>query len=494
MDCDVLQPLPEFAHLTAINHSMELAESLENELMSIRAACYEDCLNSPQQLMYHHQIENHHNHQSPADPPKNPLVWGNDIIFVDNSPEEEEEESSYDSNSNDSPVEASAEPEDSKMALSRELAEINNKMELTANHMILADMGDMNVMEDKFTSLPESFNFFPKDESELNEICSTLHLSSGADPAHHPLPPGPPPPAAVLQQSDPCDLTTRSPSLIIDVHPIRPSDPPHNDRSSRGGNKDTPHVVLEEILPRTRRTRTSSRRLSQPVEDPFASYGSAGSVKDFSMEVMDDRRTRTPAPMATYSKRRRNSSEHSMISTCSYDDPDSPYTGKRKRRRYEEDPSDDPAFEKSRKNAIIAKRNREKKKQMMEQMESRCDKLSAENEVLESDNGKLRQKVETLEEEVFYLKSVLANQSSLSNVLSSLKTADHLRLSSSFEASKYKKASRTSASQQQLKVSGGICLHVDGSHISMEMCQKCAQMACGAPRSSESTGRIKRTA
>ena len=174
-------------------------------------------------------------------------------------------------------------------------------------------------------------------------------------------------------------------------------------------------------------------------------------------------------------------SEHSIVSAGSYDDPDSPYnsSGRRKRRRYEEDPSDDPAFEKSRKNAIIAKRNREKKKQLMEQMESRCDKLSTQNELLDSDNGKLRHRVQTLEEEVFYLKSVLANQSALSGVLSTLKSVDQLRFSSSFEASKYNKkgaSTNSRSSTSQLKVSGGICLHVDGNQVSMEMCAKCAQV------------------
>lgn len=247
---------------------------------------------------------------------------------------------------------------------------------------------------------------------------------------------------------------------------------------------NNPVQIIREEPPK-RRTRTSSRRLSQPTVDDSYVYA-----------YVDIEASQTPGfsggggSSGGSSKRRRNSSEHSIISTGSYDDPESPY--KRKRRRYEEEPSDDPAFEKSRKNAIIAKRNREKKKQMMEQMESRCEKLSAENEVLDADNSRLRQRVETLEEEVYYLKSVLANQSALSQVLSSLKSVDNLRFSTSFEASKFKNTRNQQQQQQQLKVSGGICLHVDGAQVSMEMCQKCAQMACGAARSSDASGKIRR--
>ncbi len=197
------------------------------------------------------------------------------------------------------------------------------------------------------------------------------------------------------------------------------------------------------------------------------------------------------------------------------EDPDSPsnQSMKRKRRRYEEQPSDDPVFEKSRKNAIIAKRNREKKKQMMEQMETNCEHLTARNQQLDTDNGKLRSRVQTLEEEVYYLKSVLVNQSALAHVLSTLDVPmtggsdEQVRFSTSFEASKYSNGKKGGASRQVLPSSGGICLHVDGSQVnlikfncvfiqliiflvfkvSMEMCAKCAQMARGAPRSMESS-------
>ena len=443
---------------------MDMVDSLEIDVMSTRVSYYDESYKV-----------------------NNPLVWGNDVILQERSPEED-----------DSYVSAeSLDHEDSKMAPSCSI-EIDSKLSVSSAAQLinLSEMGELD--SDKF--LPEAFNFFPKDEMELNDICSTLRLGN------------------VVPDAQP-ELDHVGSSLQhISSDPVVTSDDPNG--SVPSDCKDSTLIDLQNIQQhddeplKVRRTRTSARRISQQhqqthqVDDPYQT--SFCNVKDYNADKDyrgggGDFEAQTPdgASSSTYTvKRRRNSSEHSVISNGSYDDPDSPY--KRKRRRYEEDPSDDPAFEKSRKNAIIAKRNREKKKQMMEQMESRCEKLSTENDILDSDNSKLRQRVETLEEEVFYLKSVLANQSSLSQVLSTLKTVNNLRLSTSFEATKYKKNSRggvttssaasaaSAAAAQQLKVSGGICLHVDGNNVSMELCQKCAQMACGAPRSVEASGKLRR--
>jgi hypothetical protein len=282
--------------------------------------------------------------------------------------------------------------------------------------------------------------FFARDEEvqDLNDICETLQLGGV--------------------------IETKSSSIEEVQNAIIAEEEP-----SIKEEESSPPAAVVKGRSNARRTRNTSRR-STTTDDAISFCSQAGSSSHAGSSRIG---------------RRRTSSEHSLVSySGSYDDPDSPYNGKRKRRRYEEEPSDDPAFEKSRKNAIIAKRNREKKKQLMEQMESRCDKLTAQNESLDMANGKLRHRVQTLEEEVFYLKSVLANQSSLSDVLSTLKNVDEIRFSSSFDTTKYKSSKKTAArsANQQLKVSGGICLHVDGNQVSMEMCAKCAQMACGAPR------------
>lgn len=365
---------------------------------------------------------------------KSPLVWGEDILFLDQRQHENRMEEKAGTSRFSGTSEAA--DQECKTVLQRQLQQCddgqdpNNKLELTVTNMVsLSELSDMSVMEpDKYISL-SGFNFFPKDEEteDLNDICSSLQLGG-------------------MVETHPCTVEEIHHSGVT-VTPL-PEDHAPSGRMS------------------LRRTRNASRRLS-------AHNG-------------DDNTFCSQSDNASINNRKRNMSEHSILSTGSYDDPDSPYNsgGRRKRRRYEEDPSDDPAFEKSRKNAIIAKRNREKKKQLMEQMESRCDKLSSQNELLDTDNNKLRHRVQTLEEEVFYLKSVLANQSALSNVLSSLKSVDQIRFSSSFEASKYSKKGMHSSTNQsqrgsaaQLKVSGGICLHVDGNQVSMEMCAKCAQVS-----------------
>lgn len=412
----------------------------ERELTSIRSHC-EDCGDPG----HHHQVtttevypDNPNDHviqHKSSNKHKSPLVWGEDILFLDQRQHDSRTEGEAGTSHYSRTVRSV--DQESKTVLQRQLQQCddgqdgNNKLELTVTNMVsLAELSDMSVMEpDKYISL-SGFNFFPKDEEteDLNDICSSLQLGG-------------------MVETHPCTVDEIQQSSVS-VTPA-PEDPPPSGRMG------------------LRRTRNASRRMSVLNGDDNSFCSQTESVNE-------------------NNNRKRNMSEHSIVSAGSYDDPDSPYnsSGRRKRRRYEEDPSNDPAFEKSRKNAIIAKRNREKKKQLMEQMESRCDKLSTQNEMLDSDNGKLRHRVQTLEEEVFYLKSVLANQSALSGVLSTLKSVDQLRFSSSFEASKYNKKgissssthSRSSSSSGQLKVSGGICLHVDGNQVSMEMCAKCAQV------------------
>lgn len=376
-----------------------------------------------------------HHDKSVNQKQKNPLVWGDDILFLD------QEHHDHDTVANDQIAGTSCfsrssevRDEDTKANLRHERQQQSNKVILTETDIAvsLSDITGLNSMEqEKFIGLA-GFSFFPttKDEAteDMNDICSSLQIDT-------------------IHESHPCSVEELN---SVRISPV-PEEPTPTGRSG------------------LRRARNPSRRISVVNGDDYCGQS----------ESNDN------------TIRKRNMSEHSVMSAGSYDDPDSPYTssGRKKRRRYEEEPSDDPAFEKSRKNAIIAKRNREKKKQMMEQMESRCDKLSSQNELLDSDNTKLRHRVQVLEEEVFYLKSLLANDSALSNVLSNLKQVDNLRLSSSFEASKFNKRSGSSSGSHsrfssapangQLKVSGGICLHViDGNQVSLELCAKCAQVVC----------------
>lgn len=359
---------------------------------------------------------------------KSSLVWGEDITFLDHR-----QHANGGGEMADSPRYSQISEivdQDNKSILQRELQQCdngNNKLELTTNMVTLSELSDMNVMEpDKYISL-SGFNFFPKDEGteDLNDICSSL------------------------------DLVDHN---LVETHPCTVDEIHHSNVPTTSTSENPSPPVGRMNL---RRTRTASRRMSALNGDDNSFCSQSEGMSE--------------------SNRKRNMSEHSMMSACSYDDPDSPYnsSGRKKRRRYEEAPSEDPAFEKSRKNAIIAKRNREKKKALMDDMEKRCDKLVYDNQQLEFDNGKLRHRVTTLEEEVYYLKSVLANESALSTVLSGLKSVGHLRFSSSFDASKNNKkpgSSKNSPTSSPLKVSGGVCLHVDGNEVCMQTCAKCSKV------------------
>ena len=418
--------------------------------------------------------------RSPVIPRNNPF-WGEDAVYVIHSPEM----ASIGDSRGSGTIEASDPIEEEQKTLNCDIVTSLGENRLPKIEEIdgaddeemaaLTQLTGIGVVDtERFITLPEEYQLFQKDsDADLTDLCSSFHQLTESQPVLSDL-------NAVGQPS--CSST--QPQLTIPDHP---QDDDAAQLTERKNASRASLTVLEEPTPRGRRTRTSTRKqLAQMNEESLynleRSEYHTGNVDYVSV-----------GKAGNSSKRRRNSSEHSIISSCSFDDGDGSF--RRKRRRYEEEPSDDPAFEKSRKNAIIAKRNREKKKQLMEQMESRCDKLTTANDHLESENIKLKHRVETLEEEVHYMKSILANQSSLSQVLSHLKVGENqLRLSTSFDVSKYKKASRT-ASNQQLKVSGGICLHVDGSNqVSLEMCQKCSQMACGAPRSAEASGKNKRSA
>lgn len=389
---------------------------------------YEECVNSERHdrmitEVYPGNSSDHTAHETNHNQ-KNLFNWSDDILIdqrkngYDIKIEEVCSSSHYSGMSGDQVIET---------ALQRHCDDNQDKLKFETtdtNLVTLSELSDLSVIDaDKYAGLSD-FNFSPKVEEteDLNDIWSSLKLG-GIIETH----------LCTAEEVDQCRVEITS----------LPEDP-------------IPTV-------NHRRARNTSRRMSVVNGDDNSFCSQSENSKS--------------------NKRKRNVSELSIVSAGSYDDPESPYNsgGPRKRRRYEEDPSEDPAFEKSRKNAIIAKRNREMKKQLLEQLESRCDKLTTANTHLGSENSKLRHRVETLEEEVFYLKSVLANQSALSGVLSTLKNVDQLRLSSSFEASKYTKKNASSSTQKnasnsQLKVPGGICLHVDGNQVSIEMCTKCAQV------------------
>ncbi|CAL8275058.1 unnamed protein product [Boreogadus saida] len=88
------------------------------------------------------------------------------------------------------------------------------------------------------------------------------------------------------------------------------------------------------------------------------------------------------------------------------------------------------------KNAIAARMNRLKKKEYVNDLEKKVGSLSTENHKLKQDNCGLNKRVEELEDET-----------------------------------------RKRIKVEEKETSGGICLHVDKNHVSVEFCTKCAENA-----------------
>lgn len=136
----------------------------------------------------------------------------------------------------------------------------------------------------------------------------------------------------------------------------------------------------------------------------------------------------------------------------------------------------------SNKNAIAARLNRLKKKEYVSSLERKVGVLSTENNVLKQENSQLTKRVEELEDETRYLRAVLANESMLAQLLSRLSGVNGMKLSSSLfqgpDANDHDYAlPRKRVKVEEKETSGGVCLHVDKNHVSVEFCTKCAESA-----------------
>ncbi|XP_070695608.1 CREB/ATF bZIP transcription factor isoform X2 [Pempheris klunzingeri] len=134
------------------------------------------------------------------------------------------------------------------------------------------------------------------------------------------------------------------------------------------------------------------------------------------------------------------------------------------------------------KNAIAARLNRLKKKEYVSTLEKKVGTLSTENNVLKQENSQLTKRVEELEDETRYLRAVLANESMLGQLLSRLSGVNGMKLSSSLFQGPNSNDHDYALPRKRVKVeeketSGGVCLHVDKNHVSVEFCTKCAESA-----------------
>ncbi|XP_051972592.1 CREB/ATF bZIP transcription factor-like isoform X1 [Xyrauchen texanus] len=132
------------------------------------------------------------------------------------------------------------------------------------------------------------------------------------------------------------------------------------------------------------------------------------------------------------------------------------------------------------KSAMAARMNRLKKKEYVSDLEQRVGSLTSENRILKQENGNLNKRVEELENETRYLRAVLANESMLAQLLSKLSGVNGMKFSTSlFQASNVNDHDyalpRKRVKLEDKDTAGGICLHVDKDHVSVEFCTKCAE-------------------
>ncbi|KAI4887799.1 hypothetical protein NFI96_005195 [Prochilodus magdalenae] len=134
------------------------------------------------------------------------------------------------------------------------------------------------------------------------------------------------------------------------------------------------------------------------------------------------------------------------------------------------------------KNAIAARMNRLKKKEYLNGLEQRVGSLTSENRLLKQENGNLNKRVEELENETRYLRAVLANESMLAQLLSRLSGVNGMKFSTSLFQESNENDHDYAMPRKRAKVedkgaAGGVCLHVDKDHVSVEFCTKCAESA-----------------
>ncbi|XP_033732992.1 uncharacterized protein LOC117322286 [Pecten maximus] len=139
----------------------------------------------------------------------------------------------------------------------------------------------------------------------------------------------------------------------------------------------------------------------------------------------------------------------------------------------------------NKKNAVQAKINREKKKAFIKTLEDTVDELRTENDDLKLNQTRMEECQRVLEDEVQYLKSVLANQSALSSLLQNIPNVQNVTLSTSFNRRKrganldhdYMEHHDTAKRTKKNTSRAGVCLHVDNGHASLEFCSHCSKNA-----------------
>ena len=125
----------------------------------------------------------------------------------------------------------------------------------------------------------------------------------------------------------------------------------------------------------------------------------------------------------------------------------------------------------------------------MDDLEKDRKHVRADNIVLKTKCAELQARNRKLENEVDYLRNVLANQSTLASLIKNIPNTPGVNLTCSFsrkrpneviedpsEGTSNKRPKRGSNTTGPQK-SGGICLHVSDGAVSLEFCAQCSQQA-----------------
>lgn len=147
--------------------------------------------------------------------------------------------------------------------------------------------------------------------------------------------------------------------------------------------------------------------------------------------------------------------------------------------------NNEPKMDRNTKNALAAKLNRQKKKEYMNNLESKLANVMSENEQLKAQESKMKDIITKLQLETKYLKGVLVNQSTLSTLLQSIPQIDNVKLSSSLVSGKTRRSyydedddkdlCRSSKRPKMADDIAGVCLHVLDNTASLEFCSECSQ-------------------
>ena len=172
------------------------------------------------------------------------------------------------------------------------------------------------------------------------------------------------------------------------------------------------------------------------------------------------------------------------------------------------------------KNAIMARENRQKKKQYVQNLERTCEKMRMENFALKANMESKDKQMKSMAKEIEYLRSVIANETGLSALLKNIQNTSGLnfitslgqdkgessqkhgnkRSGDSFDSvsqgEQVKKKRKTCTSSEanneksstfegpptpcaspEPQSSGGVCLHVAYNNVSLEFCSACATSA-----------------